>query len=1690
SAFVINGSSYLTLNAQVYEYDGASFATLIKEPYALSKLIKALPSSWNAIDAAFTDINGVSFWFNNASGSVLRSDTGQITSIRTRFGLPADGSRLESPLTAAAAFNGAFYAVRLRDLTYTTYTAAGSTLSGDPRVKSVLEAIFGRTVENVQGQGNLLKAMMVLDGGLWILSDTDTRNYVKDGTVQPVPRPFDALADDQQWIAGVSYSSPNGAVHHLAFYEKHGAFSGNGGQSLAKAWSNYQAVNFGQNSGSRRPFGPNFDEFFGTQPVFDLYVTEVTVTGAFATADGRYVVILTDTDSYHLFDHSQSPTEILQGLRAGTHRGAVADLSASICLGTAAVSAIWQDSQVDATFVGTGALGAANALYLFRGDQYLRFSPNEAGEFGSRADAGYPKTLSTNNEGFPRWSQIDAAFTSPDANAAGNYVSYLFNNSTQSYYRSDTGDTSTTVDVWGVVSLTKLQTTQRVDAAYVSGKYLYLISGTEYYCYTLQSSANSEVLDTIPRYIDPGYPRIYANVNEAISAAFVLNHYIYLFSGIRYYRLHDSVRESTDLGPAVSIVGSWGNIPSAIRTSGPDAVLEHVGTRGQKTLYLIKGNAAIVYDMSDADAAHPYEINDVKYEVVRLTSSTAEQLNQLLFAGGIEQLLQMSTQEMNESPTISFGLSTPENIQMRREKFDKEPTNSHLDFNSANGIYYWEAFFHAPFLIAQTLNTNQQFEQAKEWYEYIFDPTETSDYWKFLPFLAADPDALLAALGNDLDAFEALLTEGAAVQSARAALAALAAVLAPYQEVFLGKRDLDQHEKGFADANKLRRIADWPTFRALEAAVGRLDADAARASRDIPLLTAWKGEMQEVLAIIQQLGYRIKLMGNYSSQLAVYLEDPFDPHAIAALRTIAYRKAIVMRYIDNLLDWGDMLFRQYTRESIQEARMLYVLAYDLLGEKPRNMGRVVLSPTKTYGDFRHYVSEQREDYDFLIDLENTATNGVIDYEQSLSFAATQFDTITNPYFFLKENELFTEYWTRVEDRLAKIRACLNIDGIAQPLPLFQPPIDPMALVNAAASGGGIAAAALAAGVMSVPDYRFEALLAKARDLVGKLKSFGENLLSALEKKDSEELSLLQHQQEEMMLEVVTLLKQWQIDEAKAALMNLEETKRRAQAQVLHYDGLITAGYLREEEVQIGMMAAGAALHGVVTLGRIVSGLSYVVPQFTAGPFSFGVTTGGRNVGAMLEQFSEATQSAAEGTSMGGEVAGVVAQFKRSRQEWELQKSMAESEINQLNHQIASQNYRIAMVQQELLMHEKDIANSKAIAQFMKSKFSNLELYSWICGKTSSLFFQTFKLAHDYAKQAEQAFIFEKGLQAGSVNYITGMHWDSQRKGLLAGVSLELDLDRMEKAYAETDGRRLEITKNISLLELDPLALLALKTQGACTFRLSEELFDYDFPGHYNRQIKTVSLAFDIGEGQSVNATLTQLSSKLVMDADIKAVKHLIDPANEPTVNVRANWRANQQVALSHVDQYTENSGMFELNFGDERYLPFEGTGAVSTWRLELNGKKGSYNPADLLDVTIKLRYTAKQGGSRFANEVKGVLKPYNATSFFDLAYNFADEWAAMTTGDSDAVALTFTRDMFPNMSSSKIIGLLIRYQYTSGSGGATFTINDDLPVPNNTYLQPSTLSIAQAGSEWTFTLKGDRNSLQNAEMVLVYKANV
>jgi hypothetical protein len=51
--------------------------------------------------------------------------------------------------------------------------------------------------------------------------------------------------------------------------------------------------------------------------------------------------------------------------------------------------------------------------------------------------------------------------------------------------------------------------------------------------------------------------------------------------------------------------------------------------------------------------------------------------------------------------------------------------------------------------------------------------------------------------------------------------------------------------------------------------------------------------------------------------------------------------------------------------------------------------------------------------------------------------------------------------------------------------------------------------------------------------------------------------------------------------------------------------------------------------------------------------------------------------------------------------------------------------------------------------------------------------------------------------------------------------------------------------------------------------------------------------------------------------------------------------------------------VFLINFRDERYLPFEGAGAVSSWKLELPATIRSFNYDTISDVIFHISYTAK-----------------------------------------------------------------------------------------------------------------------------------
>src|SRR5260221_9957693 len=92
--------------------------------------------------------------------------------------------------------------------------------------------------------------------------------------------------------------------------------------------------------------------------------------------------------------------------------------------------------------------------------------------------------------------------------------------------------------------------------------------------------------------------------------------------------------------------------------------------------------------------------------------------------------------------------------------------------------------------------------------------------------------------------------------------------------------------------------------------------------------------------------------------------------------------------------------------------------------------------------------------------------------------ASVFGFATTLYFCIPDNPELAALRDTIDDRLFKIRHCEDIDGVFRELPLFEPPIDPNLLVQAAAQGLSLSSV-LNDLSSPMPNYRFYFLLQKA-----------------------------------------------------------------------------------------------------------------------------------------------------------------------------------------------------------------------------------------------------------------------------------------------------------------------------------------------------------------------------------------------------------------------------------------------------------------------------------------------------------------------------------------------------------------------------------------------------------------------------------
>ena len=753
------------------------------------------------------------------------------------------------------------------------------------------------------------------------------------------------------------------------------------------------------------------------------------------------------------------------------------------------------------------------------------------------------------------------------------------------------------------------------------------------------------------------------------------------------------------------------------------------------------------------------------------------------------------------------------------------------------------------------------------------------------------------------------------------------------------------------------------------------------------------------------------------------MNDPFNPHAIASVRFGTYRWVAVRKYLDNLIEWGDSLFRRDTIESINEATQLYLLAAAVLGDRPKRIEGV--TPTaSTYDDL-----DAQALFGGLTELEGFYPGTTPGNFPMLAPGNQPPPPPIWWYFCLPPNEQLLAYWDRVADRLFKIRHCQNIDGVKRQLALFEPPIDPALLVKARAAGLDLSAV-LADLDAPLPHYRYRVLVARAIDLCADVRSLGGALLTALEKKDGEELSRLRASHEVAVLKRVRQVRKMQIDEAEAQIVSLRVSRATAEARKAYYLGKQKVSPLEHAQLETTKNAVKWRI-AQQSLQHVAGHLA-IIPTFQVGTGVF-LSIGGEMLSNIVNNIAGAMGLRATVVESEAAQQDVMARYERRYEDWRFQATQAASEVAQIDKQIIAAEIRRDIARRELTNHDRQVAESEQVEAYLHTKYTGTELYDWMIGQLSNLYFQSYRLAYDVAKRAERTMhheLADDGAVAGN-SFIQFGHWDGLRKGLLAGERLHLDLKRMETAYLERDAREYELTKRISLRQVAPNQLITLRNTGTAEFDLPEVLFDLDHPGHYMRRIKSVRVTIPAvaGPTTTIGAKLTLLKDMIRFDPDVASGYEIAQQEHEDG-RFRINYGGTKAIATS---QARDDAGMFELNFRDDRYLPFEGAGVISRWRLELPDAFRQFDYNTITDVEIRIDYTAREGGEPIREALttptmtaalQAAMNDENEVALLLSAkQNFGVDWEQMlrpaTGSPGGTMSIPITPDRFPFVVQSQ-----------------------------------------------------------------------
>lgn len=892
-----------------------------------------------------------------------------------------------------------------------------------------------------------------------------------------------------------------------------------------------------------------------------------------------------------------------------------------------------------------------------------------------------------------------------------------------------------------------------------------------------------------------------------------------------------------------------------------------------------------------------------------------------------------------------------------------------------------------------------------------------------------------------------------------------------------------------------------------------------------------------------------------SQKIDEWKNNPFSPHSVARGRPNVYMKRFVLKYIEILVAAGDELFRQNSLESVPLAIQRYVEASHLYGPVGKSMPKMGELPVKTFHELSGYI--------------DSFSNAVVDMELDFPYScepcyrgAVNTDLVNNPeaattnkyagivqagYFCLPPNTKLTEIRNLIDDRLFKIRNCLDINGNAISLALFDPPLDPAVITQAVAAN-------LSASVLlndldtPMPNYRFYYLLQKALEMCSELKVLGDQFLSAKEKKDSEALTMLLSRNEILSNTTQLSIKELQKTEALKSIFALEEARKGSAMRLSFYLALTgesqdkipdadskwtdiqqsiekpTSDDLRMtsyEKREMEKSDSAAELSEKASALELTAGALMAMPNLLSNMQPMGVGVGikmdAENIAKLLQCTASALNLRGQMDLHDAQRASRKGAMIRQLQERRLQANIAGWEVKKIDKDIAVQRVRLALAESEIRAQQQQIERAQEVQEWHRTKYTNATLYAWLENSFRTLYHRTFLLAMQLARKAERSFQFEMAGRLGATNksfLAPGGYWDSARDGLLSASNLYLGLKKLEAAYMEKRPHDYEITKNISLRQIDPVALFSLRQTGSASFSLHEVLFDMDFPGHYFRRIKSIGISIPaiVGPYTGLNCLLSLTEHRIRVTPTPASSSESYTYKGRDDTRFQSDTIPISSIAVSNG---TSDAGVFELSFSGERFLPFEGAGCYSKWTLEFPAAYRQFDYNTIADVILHVRYTAVEGGqamrqaaNKSVEEYIGALHASEAafigpTALLDLKNDFPNEWYTFMDKSSQLHVFKLTGlanrlPFFTRGSDCKVKGIVVYVCKRAGTSGSAIELmkpqkhtleQDNRPasqIDKNVAIFSKSQLSCDINADWEIQIKQEED-LQNVLVLLQYE---